>query len=59
MINKKEIVDNWLPRYTGLALNKFGQYILLTNFNNYVKIFAEQQGVPIEGSNKSHAKCNF
>ncbi|MDC3337022.1 AMP nucleosidase [Flavobacteriales bacterium] len=53
MINKKEIVDNWLPRYTGLALNKFGQYILLTNFNNYVKIFAEQQGVPIEGSNKA------
>ncbi|MBT4774604.1 MAG: AMP nucleosidase [Crocinitomicaceae bacterium] len=53
MINKKEIVDNWLPRYTGLALNKFGQYILLTNFNNYVKIFADQQGVPIEGRNKA------
>ena len=37
---RKDIVENWLPRYTGVALDKFGGYILLTNFNHYVKLFA-------------------
>jgi AMP nucleosidase len=41
MKTKQEIVENWLPRYTGLPLNQFGKYILLTNFDNYVKMFAE------------------
>ena len=36
MITKKEIVSNWLPRYTGVDLEDFGQYILLTNFSDYV-----------------------
>ena len=36
MKTKKEIVDNWLPRYTGLPLERFGKYILLTNFQDYV-----------------------
>ncbi|MEY3438917.1 MAG: hypothetical protein RL265_1502, partial [Bacteroidota bacterium] len=34
MKTKKEIVDNWLPRYTGQELDKFGEYILLCNFLN-------------------------
>ena len=29
MKTKQEIVENWLPRYTGLPLEKFGKYILL------------------------------
>ena len=37
MKTKKEIVENWLPRYTGLSLDRFGKYILLTNFQNYVQ----------------------
>lgn len=49
MKTKKEIVDNWLPRYTGVPLNEFGQYILLTNFGNYVKMFAEKFDVPVRG----------
>ncbi|MFT7612971.1 MAG: AMP nucleosidase [Parvicellaceae bacterium] len=53
MKDKKEIVDNWLPRYTGTELKDFGKYILLTNFSNYVKLFAEQEGVKIKGSNKA------
>ena len=53
MKNKKEIVDNWLPRYTGTELKDFGEYILLTNFNNYVKIFAEQEWVEVQWSNKA------
>ena len=31
-----EIVDNWLPRYTGVPLDEFGEYILLTNFGDYL-----------------------
>ncbi len=49
MKNKEEIVANWLPRYTGQALEKFGQYILLTNFSNYVKLFAEWNKVEMIG----------
>ncbi|MEK2644777.1 AMP nucleosidase [Bdellovibrio sp. BCCA] len=52
MKTKKEIVDNWLPRYTGVPLNEFGQYILLTNFGNYVKMFADQFNVPVRGLDK-------
>ena len=37
MKTKKEIVQNWLPRYTGVPLEEFGEYILLTNFGNYVE----------------------
>jgi AMP nucleosidase len=32
MKSKQEIVANWLPRYTGTALEDFGEHILLTNF---------------------------
>lgn len=53
MKNKKDIVENWLPRYTGLKLEDFGHYILLTNFDNYVKKFAEWHGVPIHGDDRA------
>jgi len=49
MKTKDEIVQNWLPRYTGQSIDKFGQYILLTNFSNYVAQFAEWHGVDIIG----------
>ena len=52
MKTKEEIVQNWLPRYTGQPLNKFGKYILLTNFSNYVKMFAEWNKVDIVGTDK-------
>jgi len=47
MKTKEEIVTNWLPRYTGTALEDFGQYILLVNFQNYVHMFAEMHGVHV------------
>jgi AMP nucleosidase len=47
MKTKQEIVANWLPRYTGTPLDKFGKYILLTNFNNYVHMFAKQFDVEV------------
>lgn len=53
MKTKKEIVENWLPRYTGTALEEFGQYILLVNFNMYVDLFAEWHQVPVRGKDRS------
>lgn len=53
MKTKKEIVRNWLPRYTGLSLDKFGDYILLTNFSNYVELFAAWHGVKVVGRKRS------
>jgi AMP nucleosidase len=52
MKTKEEIVKDWLPRYTGASLDQFGQYILLTNFVNYVEMFAAKFEVPIIGQNK-------
>jgi AMP nucleosidase len=49
---KNEIVRDWLVRYTGRELNEFGEYILLTNFLNYVQLFAERFDVPILGKDK-------
>lgn len=49
MKSKEEIVQNWLPRYTGKNLEDFGEYILLTNFSGYVKLFAEWNQVEIVG----------
>jgi AMP nucleosidase len=49
MKSKEEIVNNWLPRYTGKPLESFGKYILLTNFSKYVKMFAEWNGVEVDG----------
>lgn len=53
MKTKEEIVADWLPRYTGVPLEKFGKYILLTNFDNYVEIFAKKFGVQVEGVDKA------
>ena len=53
MTTKNEIVKNWLPRYTGTPLNDFGEYILLTNFINYVDYFAEVFNVEVNGKDKA------
>ncbi|MDO8367004.1 MAG: AMP nucleosidase [Saprospiraceae bacterium] len=47
--SKASIVRDWLPRYTGLSLDQFGEYILLVNFAGYVRDFAEQHDVPVFG----------
>lgn len=53
MKTKKEIIDNWLPRYTGTPLETFGKYILLTNFYNYVEMFAEDFNCEVYGKGKA------
>ena len=52
MNTKLEIAKNWLPRYTGTQIDEFGDYMLLTNFNNYVTKFAEMFGCDIKGKDK-------
>ncbi len=51
MKTKQEIIQNWLPRYTERPLKDFTDLILLTNFNNYVDIFAEWYNVPVLAKN--------
>jgi AMP nucleosidase len=41
MKTKQEIIDNWLPRYTGVATKDIGKHILLTNFQAYLDLFCE------------------
>jgi AMP nucleosidase len=52
MKTKKEIVANWLPRYTGESLENFGEYILICNFQNYVDQFAKNHKVEVIGKGK-------
>lgn len=47
----QKIVRNWLPRYTGMPLKEFGDYVLLTNFKEYVHRFSERFACKIYGEN--------
>lgn len=53
MLTKMEITRNWLPRYTGMPLDKFGDYILVTNFGDYVRRFAAMFGCKIYGEDRA------
>jgi AMP nucleosidase len=53
METKQEIVDNWIFRYTGVPKEEFGEWILLTNFKNYVYKFAERFGVEVRGEDRA------
>jgi AMP nucleosidase len=46
---KNEIVRDWLPRYTGMPCGDFGQWILLTNFQSYVDLFAQEHDIRVHG----------
>lgn len=59
MESKEQIVKNWLPRYTGTELEEFNDYILLTNFGNYVKIFADKYGVEIKGKDRAMQTASY
>lgn len=55
---KEDIVNNWLPRYTDRPLEEFGEYILLTNFSNYVTKFSQMHNnAPILGVDKPMQSC--
>lgn len=49
MKTKLDIAKNWLPRYTGTQIDDFGDYMLLTNFQNYVDKFADRFNCEVKG----------
>ena len=57
MLTKEDIVKNWLPRYTGTPIEEFGEYILLTNFANYVTIFAKKFQCQVRGIDRAMQTC--
>ncbi len=52
MKTKLEIARNWLPRYTGMPLDRFGRQILITNFADYVRRFAERFDCEVYGEGR-------
>jgi AMP nucleosidase len=58
MKTKLEIAKNWLPRYTGTQINELGDYMLLTNFQNYVEKFANKFNCDIKGIGRPMQTAN-
>jgi AMP nucleosidase len=58
MKTKNEIVENWLPRYTGRPLKEFTKHIILTNFNHYVELFSKWHNAPIVGEEHNMPNCS-
>jgi AMP nucleosidase len=52
MKTKLEIAKNWLPRYTGTQIDEFGDYMLLTNFHDYVTRFGEKFNCEVKGAGR-------
>ena len=52
MVTKQQIAHDWLTRYTGMPIDDFGDYILLTNFRDYVTRFAERFGCDVQGETR-------
>src|SRR5258705_5465915 len=52
MVTKIEIAADWLTRYTGMPLDRFGNFVLLTNFRDYVQRFAARFACDIYGDNR-------
>lgn len=52
VVERHQIAKAWLPRYTGMPFERFGEYILLTNFRNYLERFAAIFDCEIHGDGK-------
>ncbi len=52
MVTKHDLTQDWLPRYTGMPLEEFGDYVLLTNFRSYVQKFAKKFGCAVFGEDR-------
>lgn len=52
LVHKQAIASDWLPRYTGLGVDEFGDYVLLTNFRSYVDAFAERFNCEVRGADR-------
>jgi AMP nucleosidase len=58
MKTKLDIAKNWLPRYTGTQIDELGDYMLLTNFQNYVEKFADGFNCDIKGIGRPMQTAN-
>ena len=58
MRTKLDIAKNWLPRYTGTQIDELGDYMLLTNFQNYVEKFADRFKCNINGIGRPMQTAN-
>ena len=52
MKTRLEIATNWLPRYTGMPIDKFGDHILITNIRDYLERFAKKFNCDIYGEGR-------
>ncbi|MFQ5502400.1 MAG: AMP nucleosidase [Phycisphaerae bacterium] len=52
MPSKLDLAKNWLPRYTGMSIDDFGDYALLTNFSSYIEEFASSFGCDLKGDDR-------
>lgn len=59
MKTKEEIINNWLPRYTGRALEEFGKFIILVNFKDYVVRFSMEYDVPVLGEDRAMQSASY
>jgi len=51
-VSKEAIATDWLPRYTGMDVDQFGDFVLLTNFRSYVDAFAERFDCEVHGADR-------
>ncbi|MCO6461608.1 MAG: AMP nucleosidase [Saprospiraceae bacterium] len=59
MKTKEDIINNWLPRYTGRPLEDFGRFIILVNFKDYVVRFAKMYNVPVLGEDRAMQSASY
>ena len=52
MVTKLELAREWLPRYTGMAIDDFGDYVLLTNFETYFIRFVSKFNCDVHGAGR-------
>lgn len=57
MVTKEQIAHDWLTRYTGMPLEDFGDWVLLTNFRYYLTRFAEKFGCHVHGVDRAMQAC--
>ena len=59
MKTKKDIVKDWITRYSGIQIKSFGKFVLLTNFQKYVDEFAKINKVNVEGLDKNMPSATY
>ena len=59
MKTKKDIVKDWITRYSGIKIKSFGKFVILTNFQKYVDEFAKINKVNVEGLDKNMPSATY